>query len=194
MAGGETRFDNFYEIEHPKVSDIIGKAKKAGYDVGIHPSYNAAFKPDLFAQEKDRLERVTGHSIHRNRQHWLRFNWEITPYFYEKYRITEDASLGYRRRLGFRCGTGFPYHLYDFKREKAFKWVECPMVFMESSAIHEARREGVLLLDLMNSFLEDNAYNTHISFNFHNSNFDPTTTHGPVLKKFYFNRILQTPV
>lgn len=190
MAGGETRYDNHYRIDDPQVADLIDQARGQGYSIGFHPSYNAGFKPDLFNAEKARLEAVTGEKIIRSRQHWLRWDWSVTPYLLEANGIREDASFGYRRHLGFRAGTGFPYHPYDFRTEAAFPWKERPLVVMDSSAIHEAHRTGRELTGLMIDFLQQNAARTHISINFHNSNFAPTLAYGQELSDFYKNVIL----
>ena len=121
---------------------------------------------------------------------WLRFNWQITPKVLGKMGIAEEASIGYQHHLGFRCGTGFPYAMYDFRSEKAFNWLERPLILMESAAIHEAKKTGTPIDSLLQQFLDENLINTHISINFHNSNFDPELTSGRQLKLFYQNLIL----
>lgn len=190
MAGGETAHDNHYRIEDPKVRALISLAENRGYTLGFHPSYNAGFKPTLFKREKLKLEEILGRPVTHSRQHWLRWNWSVTPYLIDQFKISEDASLGYRQHLGFRAGTGFPYHLYDFRSETPFEWWERPLALMESAALHEARSAGTHPINLLQSFLDRNPANTHISVNFHNSNFDPTLSAGKALATFYQNKIL----
>lgn len=190
MAGGETSYDNHYQLEHPKIRSLIEAAEGLGYDIGLHPSYNAGLKPTLFQKEKEGLERVRSRAIIRSRQHWLRFNWQETPDILSLAEIEEDASMGYRHRLGFRCGTGFPYRLYDFKTACPFPWQERPLAFMESAALHEAQNKKQDLVVLMSEFLQQNHHHTHLSINFHNSNFDPSLPHGQQLADFYRAGIL----
>lgn len=190
MSGGNTKYDNKYKLSDKKLDEIIDLALSRGYSVGIHPSFNAGFQKAMFEEELAMLSKKLGQEVVLNRQHWLRFDWEITPYIYNDIEIQQDASMGYNSYLGFRCGTGFAYHLYDFKKEKAFTWLEQPFAFMESSAIHQANRTGVELSELMGSVLLKNKFNTHISFNFHNSNFDPLLDTGRILTDFYTNELL----
>lgn len=191
MTGGETPFDNHYAVKDPLLLNTLNLARQRGYHLGLHPSYNAGFKEALFQSELTRLREVTGVDIRRSRQHWLRFNWQITPALLGRQGIREDASMGYRKRLGFRCGTGFPYRMYDFANERAFTWREHPLACMDSAAIHQARESGSDLIDLLKVFFTENAVNTHISINFHNSNFDPVLATGRQLADFYRSFVLR---
>lgn len=190
MAGGNTRYDNKYQINDPATINILQMALDRSYSVGLHPSYNAGFEADYFIEEQKKLEKVTGEYIVNNRQHWLRWSWKVTPYLFEKNGITTDSSMGYSRYLGFRCGTGFPYQMYDFKNKKAFNWIEHPMAFMESSAIHRAQQTRENLTKLMRNFLLKNKENTHLMLNFHNSNFDPLLDTGRQLRRFYEKELI----
>jgi len=190
MTGGNTKYDNKYRIDDLASKAILQLAIDRGYAVGLHPSYNAGFDKARFADEQKKLEIATGKTIVHNRQHWLRWSWEITPQLFEAQGIQTDSSMGYNRYLGFRCGTGFPYQLYDFKNKKTFSWVEHPMALMESSAIHRAHRTGENLTALMQSFLLKNKRHTHLMLNFHNSNFDPLLDTGRQLRHFYEKELL----
>lgn len=190
MTGGNTKYDNKYKIDDPAAKQIIQLAKERGYSVGLHPSYNAGFEESRFIEEQRKLVQASDQNIVNNRQHWLRWSWEITPYLFEKNGISTDSTMGYNRYLGFRCGTGFPYYLYDFKNEKAFSWIEHPMAFMESSAIHLANQTGDNLTELIRRFLLKNKENTHLMLNFHNSNFDPLLDTGRQLRQFYEKELI----
>ncbi len=185
MAGGETTYDNNYRITDPKVKALISLLHERNYTIGIHPSYNASIKENLFQQEVEKLNDITKTKISHSRQHCLRWNWEVTPYIIESQGIIQDSSLGYNRRIGFRCGTGYAYNLYDFKNERAFRFKELPMSFMESSLIHEANNDIEQLSSIFRLFFQINISNTHIESNWHNSNFDKTMWFGETLKSLY---------
>ena len=191
MAGGNSKYDNHYRIESKSIKTIIELAQDKVYEIGLHPSYNAGFNNEMYTQEKRKLEGILNHSVKHNRQHWLRWNWKITPYILSHNQIEIDATMGFNGRLGFRCGTGFAFHLYDFTEEVAFPWREQPFSLMESSAIHESRDTGKDIMAIMHAFLEINKDNTHISVNFHNSNFDPTLQVGRALSHFYESFVRQ---
>jgi len=95
-----------------------------------------------------------------------------------------DSTMGYSDHLGFRCGTGFPYRMYDFKNEKKFSWVEHPMAFMEADSTREN------LIKIVSNFLLLNQENAHLMLNFHNSNFDPLLASGKMLRQFYENELI----
>ncbi len=185
MAGGNTVYDNKYSIGHPKILEIIKLARSRGYSIGLHPSYNAGFDHSMLAEEKSRLEKIVGEQIVDNRQHWLRWSWEITPFLLEKNGFKNDSSMGYKHRLGFRCGTGFGYRMYNFKEERSFKWKEYPLILMDSAGMHFSDGNGLKAIEVMKNFINKNKYNTAITMNFHNSNFDPLTEEGKILRAYY---------
>ncbi len=191
MVDGNTKFDNKYSIDHPYIDKIVKIARERGYKIGLHPSYNAGFERKMYSDELNQLSKKLNENIQLNRQHWLRFSWEITPYLWEDHSIKMDFSMGYNHHLGFRCGTGFAYYMYDFKKEKAFGWKEQPMAFMESAAIHFATNENLDLKETMKDFFSENKTDTHININFHNSNFDPLTAIGETIADFYYNELIK---
>jgi len=185
MVGGETKFDNKYSIDDPKVAEIISSAKELGYKIGLHPSYNCLNKPSLYTAEKKTLENKINDAVLDNRQHVLRWEWKQTPNILEDSGIQSDSTMGFTRRLGFRSGTGYKYQLYDLNSEYVYGFYELPMSFMESSAIHYASENNKSISEVMRSFLNKNKFNTHIEMNVHNSNFDPTLIYGQEMVEFY---------
>jgi len=185
MCGGNTKYDNLYDIRHPYIKKIIEIAQIRGYKIGIHPSYNAGFSEEMYKNEKEILDQITEHQIVDNRQHWLRFNWKTTPLIWKNNGIKYDFTIGYNQHIGFRCGTGFPFYMYDFENEKAFDWLEVPLALMDSSVKHFVRNNGGSIVSLVKGFLSKNKQNTHISMNFHNSNFDFLTKEGLEINELY---------
>lgn len=185
MSGGNSKFDNLYDIHHPYIKKIIELAKNKGYKIGIHPSYNAGFDEEMYIRELKLLEQITEMKIDQNRQHWLRYDWRFTPIIWGKNGVKNDFTIGYNQHIGFRCGTGFPYFMYDFKNEKKYDWQEIPLVIMDSSVKHFVRKNGGSIRTVVLLFLSKNKYNTHISMNFHNSNFDFLTKEGLKINELY---------
>ena len=96
----------------------------------------------------------------------------------QKIGIKEDSSLGYTQFIGYRCGTGFAYYIYDFKNEKAFDVLEKPITFMDSSWLHEKKRSKLSDIDILFSQF----YGT---YNFHNSTFDELESRNIKMKTLY---------
>lgn len=172
MAGGITKYDNHFDIHEEKVDEIIASATQNGYEIGIHPSYASPNHLDMITAEKRVLENRLGKTVDLSRQHYLRFDWKKTPAYLLKAGIIKDSSLGYQNIIGFRCGTGFPYYLYDFENEKRSELLEIPMVIMDSALIRENGGDVEKANTHLRSFLQQNKWNTQIIFNFHNSSFE----------------------
>jgi hypothetical protein len=187
LAGGTTYYDDRYQVTDPDAKNIVDTAISRGYELGLHPSYDAGKDQAMMATQKEKLARVMGQRVSKSRQHCLRWFWDTTPDQLTALGMQQDSSMGYNRHLGFRCGTGFAYQMYDFKQERAYPWLELPMAFMESSMIHQATRTGQPITNLFQAFIKSNQSDTHIEMNWHNSNFDQTMAHGAEMTEIYAN-------
>ncbi len=185
MAGGITKFDNFYQIDSPIAQRILQQAKEKGYKIGIHPSYEAYANEELYKREKKKLEEVSGEKIVLARQHYLRFQLPKTAEIIDNQGIREDSTLGYRDMIGFRCGTGYGYRLYNFEKEAAYGFVETPLIIMEWSLIEQNKYDFKKIKKHLNTFLEKNQYLTKVTFLFHNSIFDMVEPNRQKLIKIY---------
>ncbi len=185
LMSGKSPFDNFNDPQLPVFKKVISISKARGYTIGIHPSYESWKDAELFADELQQLQNITGGAVRITRQHFLRFSFPHTPRIIEKLGLKEDSSLGYADRLGFRCGTGFGFRLYDFEHEKAFDFLETPLVFMDSALFSEAGFDPEKVQKIMDEFLAANRFNTKITFNFHNSRFYDAQIRGIPLRSLY---------
>lgn len=85
---------------------------------GLHPSYSSFCKPDVIANEKSILTEITGQEINCSRQHYLRIQFPLTYQSLIKAGISEDFSMGYADRAGFRAGISRPYFFFDLVNNK----------------------------------------------------------------------------
>ncbi|GLR18886.1 DUF7033 domain-containing protein [Portibacter lacus] len=177
LVGGKHKEDNEYSLKSKVVQKAFRLAKERNYIIGIHPSYESWNDIDLIRAEKEKLEHEVGIEISISRQHFLNFDISITPRLLENLGIREDSSIGFTRYVGYRCGTGLPYKLYDFVNEKAFDVVEIPLVFMDVAWLFEAIR--------LDNFTLPDLSKYYGSFNFHNSTFDEMEVRGINMKEHY---------
>jgi hypothetical protein len=185
LVSGASKYDKpFPEINH-KYKETVRLAQERGATIGLHPSYNSVDSLERMISEKEILEDLAGEKIRHSRQHFLHFSWEATPEILEKAGIEEDSSLGFSDRIGFRCGTGFPYFLYHFSRERPHHLKETPMVLMDVGLMREAGNQGEKVQMLWDDFLSNNPYLTQITFNFHNSRFFDAALDGVDLKRLF---------
>ena len=178
LVGGNHKNDTPIKPDHPTFLKALKLSQERGYKIGIHPSYSSWNNEEMMIREKEVLENVVGSEIVISRQHYLNFDVMTTPRILQNIGIREDSSLGYTRHVGYRCGTAFPYFLYDFKNEKAFDVIETPLVFMDSAWFFEIQRNNSL--DSSNQLTVMNG-----CYNFHNSSFDEFELKGLDLKEMY---------
>ncbi|MEO1623575.1 MAG: polysaccharide deacetylase family protein [Bacteroidota bacterium] len=190
-VGGQHKFDSPYSLDHPQVQRIRQLCRERAYIIGVHPSYEAAVDASLLAAEKTHLEEWLGKTVTYSRQHYLRFGWPETPDILEAAGIEEDSSLGFAHRIGFRCGTAFPYHLYNFREERPYRFREVPMSLMDVSLFRQSGYDVSQLVEIWHSFLSQHSHQSMLTFNFHNCRFDDAWIHGIDLQGLY--QSLQLP-
>lgn len=190
LVGGTTQYDTPYDLDTPRMHAIFEMCKTKGYMIGIHPSYDCWRDEQMFERERTQLETTINIPVKISRQHYLHFDFNKTPKILEKQDIKEDSSMGFNDRIGFRCGTGFGYHLYDFENERPFKFIETPLVIMDSALLKEANYDLKKITQLWTSFLTKNKFYTKVTFNFHNTRFHDARIHRIPLKKWYQELLL----
>lgn len=183
LVGGNHRWDTPLSLDHPLFLDLIQWTKNTHYSVGIHPSFDSWNQLSMIIAEKQLLEDVTGMNINISRQHFLNFDIRVTPILLLKSGIKKDSSLGFARRVGFRCGTGFDYPLYNFTMEKECELIESPLVFMDSACLHESLDSQERFEDIFDRFFRKNKEYTRIVCNFHNSFHDEAEMRGISFKE-----------
>ena len=185
IAGGKTKYENFYKIDDPYVLEIIKSAQGLGYEIGLHPSYATFDKEKLLADEKLQLEQISNSTVQYSRQHFLHYSFEKTASILEKTNIQNDSTFGFQDVIGFRSGTGFEYHPYHFGEERKCTFTETPMVVMDTALLQEVEEDIEKARIVLFYFLKKNKENTKITFNFHNSTFDEVYRDAKELRKLY---------
>ena len=125
--------DATYDIFGTQAAHLIRTVEGSGGKIGLHGSYPSFNQSSSFAKEKIYLENVSEHSIPSGRQHFLRFDIKKTPHIWQEASLTDDYTLGYAEREGFRCGTCHPYHLYDVQKDIPLNVMEHPLIAMDGT-------------------------------------------------------------
>jgi hypothetical protein len=165
------RLDPGCRLEDPAARAVLDLALGRGYAIGVHPGYQSWRDAAVFAEDQRRTEQWLGAPMRHTRQHFLHFHFPDTCDILEASGIEEDSTLGYRNLIGFRCGTGFAYRLYNFKAEKPYSWYEKPLIIMDIALMREAGFDAERMLNLARDFVALNAADTHLTLLFHNSVF-----------------------
>lgn len=187
MSGGSTSYDNLYSITDAFSKKIVNNAIENKYEIGVHPSYMTFESVANTDKEVEVLKLLFGAPIRSGRQHILRFNPVITPGVLSKCGLVNDYTLGYSDRIGFRCGSGLPFLIFDWRANTESSLTEFPLVVMDGPLLMENEYDVSKAASDLFDFLCSNNQYTMIVFNFHNSIFADTQVSFKGLKQLYIN-------
>lgn len=101
--------------------------------VGIHPSYASNEMRSMLAKEVDSLSDVLKREVCCSRQHFLRLSFPETYRNLINLDITDDYSLGFAGKTGFRAGICSPFKWYDLEAETVTPLTIHPFALMEGT-------------------------------------------------------------
>lgn len=99
--------------------------------VGLHPSYETYNDLNKIAIEKKRLEDITGKPVTSARCHFLRIKFPETYRAFIENGITDDYTMIYASKCGFRTGLCVPFKWFDLKRNEPTNLTIHPSTVME---------------------------------------------------------------
>lgn len=100
-------------------------------DIGIHPSYYVCEEPDRLPSQIQLLKDIVHKNITDARFHYLRFRLPDSYNTLMENEITDDYSMGYSDRIGFRAGTCSSFQFYDLEKDCETKLRVHPFAFMD---------------------------------------------------------------
>jgi hypothetical protein len=128
------RPDAFYDIRTPQLREVIRMLDAAGWEVGLHGSYEAYTSEAIFAAEKRRIESVVGHQLPGHRHHYWHMdptNPEATLLIHERIGLRYDASLVNDHYLGWRRGISWPFFPFHQGERRELRTLQIPTAWMD---------------------------------------------------------------
>jgi hypothetical protein len=122
-----------YSLKGRRVRKVLEYLNESGMQIGLHASYRSYDKAELYATEKKRLEDAIGVTCHGSRQHYLRIR---TPYTWNQMHaagLEYDESYCFSEHEGFRCGTCYPYTVFDVQQDCELNFTELPLIVMDTT-------------------------------------------------------------
>jgi peptidoglycan/xylan/chitin deacetylase (PgdA/CDA1 family) len=107
-----------------------------GFEVGLHPSFFAHTHAGYFRSECDKLEEIFGVRPRSVRQHYLRYDHDLTPPLHAATAFRQDSSLGFAEHEGFRSGTCHPFRLFDHPGNRPLPVWEIPLCVMDATLFY----------------------------------------------------------
>jgi len=132
-AGAHGLYDTDYALESGWIADVIDHLEKAGFEIGLHPSYFAADHPRYLESEHHRLQRTVSGVLQSVRSHYLRWFPDRTPRMYADAGFFIDSTLGFAEQEGFRNGTTVPFRVFDLERNHPLDLWEMPVAVMDTT-------------------------------------------------------------
>jgi len=133
MATTPGKRDEGYKLGSALMQRVINKIEGSGFEIGLHPSFRSFEEPGLVEKEKITLEKHIRHDVKGGRQHYLRVKTPETWQIWQEAGLHYDNSYTFAEHEGFRCGTCFPYTVFDVTQNKELDFVELPLIVMDTT-------------------------------------------------------------
>ncbi len=158
-SSSRSKYDARYKWDKLLKSFVIN-LKDCGFEIGFHPGFYSFDKIEVMREEKEKFEKVANLTPIGVRQHYLRYDFKVTPFIQSELGFRYDSTLGFVSRSGFRCGYAFPFKIYDIDRNVELEIWEMPIIFMDAvyqygrseKNIDEIFVEVLNLVDVVKSF------------------------------------------
>ncbi len=138
LVGNYSRYDRNVNVRNIAFRSLI-KNIATDHQVGIHPSFQSNKKVSLLEEEIRRLHVILGHEVTKSRQHFLILEMPITYERLINYGISEDYSMGYATKTGFRAGICTPFRFYNLRKEQVTDLTVYPFQIMDVTLMQYLR-------------------------------------------------------
>jgi peptidoglycan/xylan/chitin deacetylase (PgdA/CDA1 family) len=131
-----------FEGQETLLKDILCNINSKGWEIGLHPSWHAYNNLDEMELQKNTLEAIIKRKVVSVRQHFLHYDYRITPEVQRQAGFLYDATLGYNCNIGFRNGTSYPFYLNPLDgQRKSAQVLQIPLIIQDVALM--GRRKGL---------------------------------------------------
>lgn len=102
-------------------------------EAGIHPSYGSNKNPGRLRKELNELSKILKREVTKSRQHFLVLKLPETYRRLIELDITDDYTMGYAYRVGFRASICTPFYFYDLDNEQITSLKIHPFAVMDAT-------------------------------------------------------------
>ena len=124
-------------------------------EVGIHPSYNSNLYTKKLKQEINKLSKVLNREITKSRQHFLKLQFPTTYRNLINLDITDDYSMGFAAKPGFRAGICSSFNFYDLDLDTETNLRVHPFTFMEGTLRDYMEVEADEAMDIIKPLIDE---------------------------------------
>ncbi len=134
-------FDCWYDLSHPRITQLLRHLEEQGQTIGFHPSREAALDRAQFDAELEGLRRVTNAEVTTGRHHYLCFSAPDTWQMWEDAGMTTDSTVGYPELPGFRTGMCMAYPVFNFRTRRPLQLREQPLIAMDVTFLEYLKKD-----------------------------------------------------
>jgi hypothetical protein len=157
---------NNTKISLDKLKNIVLEYQKAGFEIAIHPSYNA--DKSKISEEINGLLSISNQSIKSSRHHFIKMNYSKEMADLEELGITHEFSMGYGNSSGFRAGICQSYPWFDLHKNKVSSMTVHPFYFMDATFIYGDFNLSQAMVEIEDIFEKVKMYRGEMSYIIHN--------------------------
>lgn len=140
--------------------------------VGIHPSFGSANRLQQLKVETNRLSSITHRIIDKSRQHYSMLKFPKTYQDLLQAGISEDYSMGYTNRNGFRASYCYPFRWYSLDNESISALELHPFAVTENVLKDQSDKEDIAFMEVVRPFIQIvKHYQGELISIFHNDTF-----------------------
>ncbi len=132
MSERRSSIDRNHKPSNPRFRKLIQELENNN-EIGIHPSYRSRKEERLLQREINLLSEIIQKPISASRQHYLIMKLPETYRRLIASGITDDYTMGFVDRIGYRAGTGHTFYWYDIKNETTTPLKIHPFIMMDAT-------------------------------------------------------------
>ncbi|WP_114781514.1 polysaccharide deacetylase family protein [Botryobacter ruber] len=118
-----------YDVASPENQRQLQSLLQAGHEVGLHGGFGTSASVHQLQQEAQELSVP----VHGNRFHYLSYAPRTTPQVLDESGLRYDTTLGFAEHVGFRNSFCHPFYPFDFKSQRAHRFLELPLCLMDTT-------------------------------------------------------------
>ncbi len=133
LIDGLTKYDKFYDYRNKHYRRLISDVMEKGYKIGLHPSYISFNNSRITSFEKKKLEEITGKTIVRSRQHFLKYRLPDTFDNLINAGIIHDYTSVMVNYPGFKYCIALPFKWFDLEQNRMTRLTIHPTMVMDAT-------------------------------------------------------------
>jgi len=135
------RYSQNLEFKGSQISvrDLMKTMDDEGWEVGLHPSWNAHANIGEMIFQKEQIEQAIGHTISSVRQHFLKYDSANTHAVQAEAGFLYDSTLGYNDNVGFRRGTSYPFTCFQSPEDPSKHLLQIPLIAQDGALLLEEK-------------------------------------------------------